>query len=153
MQTCLFFGPSLPTYKLSLPNNTNWLQHGNKSSIKMCYQITLAVGASVSSLTRLDLTNKENMLIFGCSEAAESKLAKLETSDTSPNSECSLGLQSPNNQFSYQFFGNFVPVSNLAQNLRTKVERTSPWPVVCATIQKSLYNSLCFIYAEDRFLT
>ena len=44
----------------------------------------------VSSLTSLDLTNKENALFFVCSEAAESKLVKLETSCTSPNFECSL---------------------------------------------------------------
>ena len=36
----------------------------------------------VSSLTRLDLTNKENLLFFVCSEATESKLVKLETSHT-----------------------------------------------------------------------
>ena len=44
----------------------------------------------VSSLTRLDLTKKENML--KC-EAVESKLVKLETSHTvtlPPNGECSL---------------------------------------------------------------
>ena len=34
----------------------------------------------VSSLTRLDLTKKENMLGFVCSETAEVKLVKLETS-------------------------------------------------------------------------
>ena len=33
----------------------------------------------VSSLTSLDLTNKENMLLFACSEAVEIKLVKLET--------------------------------------------------------------------------
>ena len=30
--------------------------------------------ASVSSLTRLELTHKENLLLFVCGEAAESKL-------------------------------------------------------------------------------
>ena len=34
----------------------------------------------VSSLIRLDLTNKETMLLFVCSEAVESKLVTLETS-------------------------------------------------------------------------
>ena len=34
----------------------------------------------VSSLTRLELTKKENMLLFVCSEAFESILVKLETS-------------------------------------------------------------------------
>ena len=34
----------------------------------------------VSSLTRLDLTKKENMWLLVCSESAESKLVKLETS-------------------------------------------------------------------------
>ena len=36
----------------------------------------------VSSETRLDLTKEENILFFVCSEAAESKLVKLETSHT-----------------------------------------------------------------------
>ena len=36
----------------------------------------------VSSLTRLDLTNKVNMLLYVCSEAVESELVKLETSRT-----------------------------------------------------------------------
>ena len=36
----------------------------------------------VSSLTRLDLTKKENMLLLECSEAVESKLVKLETNHT-----------------------------------------------------------------------
>ena len=48
-------------------------------------QRTLTVGGSiivrlVSSLTRLDLTNKEILLFLVCSEAPESKLVKLETS-------------------------------------------------------------------------
>ena len=50
-------------------------------------------GSQVSSLSRLDLTKEENMLFFVCSEAAESKLVKLETSHTvilPPNGECSL---------------------------------------------------------------
>ena len=47
-------------------------------------QITLTVGGSVtvslvSSLTRLDLTNKDIMLLFVFSEAVESKFVKLET--------------------------------------------------------------------------
>ena len=33
----------------------------------------------VSSLTRLDFTSKESMLLFVCSEAVDSKLVKLET--------------------------------------------------------------------------
>ena len=41
----------------------------------------------VSSSTRLDLTNKENMLSFVCSEAVESELVKL---DTSCPTQCSL---------------------------------------------------------------
>ena len=41
---------------------------------------------SVSSLTRLDLTKKENRMLFVCSEAVESKLVNLVTSDTFPNS-------------------------------------------------------------------
>ena len=36
----------------------------------------------VSGLTRLELTKKENLLIFVCSEAVESILEKLETSCT-----------------------------------------------------------------------
>ena len=36
----------------------------------------------VSSLTRLDFTSKESMLLFVCSEAVDSKLVKLETSRT-----------------------------------------------------------------------
>ena len=36
----------------------------------------------VSSLSRLDLTNNENTLIFVCSKADESKLLKLETNRT-----------------------------------------------------------------------
>ena len=48
-------------------------------------QTTLAVGGRitvrlVSSLTSLDLTQEENMLLFVCSEADESNLVKLETS-------------------------------------------------------------------------
>ena len=51
------------------------------------YQRRLPVGVSVtvqlvSSLTRLELTKKENMLLFVCSEAVESILVKLETSRT-----------------------------------------------------------------------
>ena len=50
-------------------------------------QRTLTVGGSitvclVSSLTRLDLTKYENMLLFVYSEAVESNLVKLETSCT-----------------------------------------------------------------------
>ena len=50
-------------------------------------QRTLTIGGSktvqlVSSLTGLDLTKKENMLLFVCSDAVESKLVKLETSHT-----------------------------------------------------------------------
>ena len=48
----------------------------------------------VSSLTTLDLTNKENMLLFVCSEAVGSERVKLETShavkSTFHHSECSL---------------------------------------------------------------
>ena len=36
----------------------------------------------MQSLTRLDLTKQENMLLFVCSEAVESKLVKLETMHT-----------------------------------------------------------------------
>ena len=36
----------------------------------------------ISSLTRLDLTKQENMLLSACSEAVESQLVKLETSGT-----------------------------------------------------------------------
>ena len=39
----------------------------------------MITGQLVSSLTRLDLTNEENMLLFECDEADESKLVKLET--------------------------------------------------------------------------
>ena len=51
------------------------------------HQTTLTAGGRitvrlVSSLTRQDLTQKENMLLFLCSEAVESKLVKLETSRT-----------------------------------------------------------------------
>ena len=50
-------------------------------------QRTLSVGKSidvrlVSSLARLDLTIKENVRLIVCSEAVESKLDKLETSQT-----------------------------------------------------------------------
>ena len=48
----------------------------------------------VSSLTTLDLTNEENMLLFVCSEAVGSERVKLETShavkSTFHHSECSL---------------------------------------------------------------
>ena len=59
--------------------------HNAKTVWKFC-QITLTVGGRntvqlVSCLTRLDLTNKENMLFVG-SGAVESKLVKLETSRT-----------------------------------------------------------------------
>ena len=48
-------------------------------------QRTLTIGGRitvqlVSSLTRLDLTKKENMLLFVLSEAVQSELDKLETS-------------------------------------------------------------------------
>ena len=50
-------------------------------------QRTLTIGGRitvqlVSSLTRLDLTKKENMLLFVLSEAVQSELDKLETSHT-----------------------------------------------------------------------
>ena len=49
-------------------------------------QITLAIWESfnvqlVSSLSTVDLTNNENILLFVCSEAVESKLLKLATRD------------------------------------------------------------------------
>ena len=50
---------------------------------KDCEQRTFTVGRRIavqlSSLTRLDLTNKENMFFFVGSEAVESKFVKLET--------------------------------------------------------------------------
>ena len=50
-------------------------------------QRTFIVGGSITawlvfSLARLELTKKENMLFFVCSESAESILVKLETSCT-----------------------------------------------------------------------
>ena len=57
------------------------------SSDDRLYQRTLAVGGRmtlwlVSSLSRLDLTKKEKMLLLVFSEANESKLVRLETSCT-----------------------------------------------------------------------
>ena len=65
--------------------------HNAKTVWKFC-QITLTVGGRntvqlVSCLTRLDLTNKENMLFVG-SGAVESKLVKLETSRTVKLPQC-----------------------------------------------------------------
>ena len=51
-----------------LPENTH---HGGRITVQL-----------ISSLTRLDLTKKGNMLFFVHSERAESKLVKLETSRT-----------------------------------------------------------------------
>ena len=51
------------------------------------YQRSLTMGGSttvqlVSTLTRLDLSSKENMLLFVGGETVDSKLVKLETSRT-----------------------------------------------------------------------
>ena len=52
-------------------------------TLLQCEQRTFTVGRRIavqlSSLTRLDLTNKDNMFFFVGSEAVESKLVKLET--------------------------------------------------------------------------
>ena len=61
-----------------------WQAH---EGLQILHQRTLTIVGSVtvqlvSSLTRLDLTNKENILFFVCSEAAESKLVILGTSRT-----------------------------------------------------------------------
>ena len=60
-------------------------------------QRTLTVGGRitvrlVSSLTRLELTNEGNIILFVFSESVLCNLVKLETSCTlcSPNGECSL---------------------------------------------------------------
>ena len=50
----------------------------------MLNQIALTNGGRinvqlVTTLARLDLTNKENILLFVCNEAVESKLVKIET--------------------------------------------------------------------------
>ena len=48
-----------------------WLNVGGRITVDL-----------ISSLTRLDLTTEENMLLFVCSEAVESNLVKLEASCT-----------------------------------------------------------------------
>ena len=62
-----------------------------RSNLKYSFRLTNAREHSpygelylqlVSSLTRLELTKEENMLIMTCSEAVESKLVKLQTSCT-----------------------------------------------------------------------
>ena len=64
--------------------------HSKRRRLTVGGRITVQL---VSSLTRLDLTKKEIILYFECSETAESKLCKTGDqpySDTSPNSEFSL---------------------------------------------------------------
>ena len=66
------------------------ISHANECGAMRFHQVgqkRLTIGGRitvwlVSSLTRLDLTKNENMLLFVCCEAIESKLVKLETSHT-----------------------------------------------------------------------
>ena len=51
----------------------------NQRTLTIRKNITVCL---VCRFTRLDLTKQENMLLFLCSEAVESKLVKLETSRT-----------------------------------------------------------------------
>ena len=66
------------------------ISHANECGAMRFHQVgqkRLTIGGRitvwlVSSLTRLDLTKKENMLLFVLSEAVQSELDKLETSHT-----------------------------------------------------------------------
>ena len=75
----------------------------------------------VSSSTRLDLTKKENMLLFVSSEAVVSKILKLETSRTvilPPNGECSLlhGFECAFNQDTQKFTTNALNMHSVFSN-------------------------------------
>ena len=70
-----------------VPEDTDLLSRWCRFNARPARQRTLTVGGSItvclaSSLTRLDLINKQNMLLLVCSETVESKLLNLEASHT-----------------------------------------------------------------------